>query len=466
MISRLVVDRRLVPAGGGCQRAPTFCVHAVDIEPRHRIDCRRMRVVVIGAGIVGLTSARFLQSAGIRDLVVVDRAAGPAGGTSFANGALLHPSAVEPWNSPGILGYLLRHLGRDDAAVLLRARALPSLLGWGLRFLRESSPARFRANALANTALALHSLHRMREIGIEPSRFDHAARGSVTVLRNSQALDAACEWAEELASVGVRCRLLDRPALLTLEPSLAPVADRLTGAIHNLDDETGDCQRYCEALVTDIVAHGAETRWNAEVDGIDIGRQGARAVRLRDGSRIGADALVLAAGPQSAALARPLGLRLPIRPAKGYSLTYTLGPESSSPRVPVIDRSLHVAVTPLGTGTTRRLRVAGTAEFCGNDLRIVPERVANLAHLARQLYPQVVDAAAPPRSWTGLRPMCADGRPLVGPTRLSGLWLNTGHGHLGWTVGAASGQLLAAQMVGDPSAARQANPFAPARFGL
>lgn len=425
-----------------------------------------MRVIVIGAGIVGLASARFLLSEGVRDVVLVDRAAGPGEGTSFANGALLHPSSVEPWNSPGILGYLLRHVGRDDAAVLLRARALPSLLGWGLRFLRESSPGRFRANALANTALALHSLRCMREIGIEPNRFDHVARGSLMVLRDTQALEAARQWADELARVGVRYDLLGRAAVLSVEPSLAPVAGQLAGAIHNLDDETGDCQRFCQALATDLVAHGVETRWCAEVDRLEAGRQGVRAVLLRDGTRIGADAVVLAAGPQSAALARPLGLRLPIRPAKGYSLSYALGPESSSPRVPVIDRDLHVAVTPLGTGTSRRLRVAGTAEFCGDDLRIAPERVANLANLASRLYPQVIQEADAPRPWTGLRPVCADGRPMVGPTRLPGLWLNTGHGHLGWTVGAATGHLLATQMTRKDSSAGHVHAFAPARFRL
>lgn len=425
-----------------------------------------MRVIVIGAGIVGLASSRFLLSEGVRDVVLVDRAAGPGEGTSFANGALLHPSSVEPWNSPGILGYLLRHFGRDDAAVLLRARALPSLLGWGLRFLRESSPDRFRANALANTVLALHSLRWMRELGVEPTRFDHAARGSLMVLREAKALEAARHWADELAGVGVRYSMLDRAALLRVEPALAPVAEQLAGAIHSLDDETGDCQGFCQALATDLVAHGAETRWRAEVDGLEAGRQGVRAVRLRDGTRISADAVVLAAGPQSAALARPLGLRLPIRPAKGYSLTYAIGPESSTPRVPVIDRDLHVAVTPLGAGTSRRLRVAGTAEFCGDDLRIAPERVANLANLATRLYPQVIQGADAPRPWTGLRPVCADGRPLVGPTRLPGLWLNTGHGHLGWTVGAASGHLLATQMAGKPSAAGQVDAFAPGRFGL
>lgn len=425
-----------------------------------------MRVVVIGAGIVGLASARFLLAEGVRDLVVVDRAGGPAEGTSFANGALLHPSSVEPWNSPGILGYLLRHLGRDDAAVLLRPRALPSLLGWGLRFLHESAPARFRANAMANTALAMLSLQCLREIGLDPERFDNARLGSLTLLRDGPALDAAVEWARELAGVGVRHQVLDRGALRALEPALAPVADQLAGAIHNLDDETGDCHRFGQALATDLAAAGVEMCWGAAVDAVEAGREGVHAVHLRDGRRLGADAVVLAAGPQSTALARPLGLRLPIRPAKGYSLTYAIGPAAPAPRMPVIDRGLHVAVTPLGSGPTRRLRVAGTAEFCGEDLQVEPGRVANLSGLATRLYPKVIEGTGEPRAWTGLRPICADGRPLIGPTRLRGLWLNTGHGHLGWTVGAASGRLLALQLAGRPAPKAQAEAFAPARFGI
>lgn len=425
-----------------------------------------MRVIVVGAGIVGLASAWFLLAEGLRDLVIVDRAAGPAEGTSFANGALLHPSSVEPWNSPGILGYVLRHLGREDASVLLRARALPSLLGWGLRFLRESSAERFRANALANTALAVRSMRCIREIGLDPARFDHATRGSLMVFRDAAALDAAIEWASLIASAGVRHRVLDRSALLTVEPALAPVAGELAGAIHNLDDETGDCHRFCQAVSSELAAAGLDMRWGTEVEGLEAGRDGSPAVRLRDGSRIRGDAVVLAAGPQSTALARPLGLRLPVRPAKGYSLTYTLAADSPAPRVPVVDRGLHVAVTPLGAGPGARLRVAGTAEFCGDDLRLAPGRAAHLAGLAARLYPQVLAGTESPRSWTGLRPMCADGRPLIGPTRVPGLWLNTGHGHLGWTVGAASGHLLALRMIGQDPPALDGEAFAPSRFGL
>lgn len=428
-----------------------------------------MRIVVIGAGIVGLSSAYFLRAEGAREVVVVDRAPGPGEGTSYANGALLHPSAVEPWNSPGILGYLLRNLGRADAAVLLRARALPSLLGWGLRFLRESSVTRFRANALANTALALHGMRCMREIDADASSFDHAPRGSLMVLRDAGAVDDAVRWAQMLAGVGVRHTMLDRAALLALEPALAPVAAQLEGAVHNLDDETGDCHRFCLELAGRLAAEGVQMRWRSPVDRLEVDRSRVRGVRLADGSRLDADAVVLAAGPQSTALAAAAGLRIPVRPAKGYSLTYTVAaPDAPAPLLPVVDRALHVAITPLGAGTTKRLRVAGTAEFCGEDLSVAPGRVAHLSALAQRLYPQLLGRAdvGAPAAWTGLRPMCADGRPLIGATRIGGLWLNTGHGHMGWTVGAASGHLLALRVLGKRLPALDAEAFSPSRFAL
>jgi D-amino-acid dehydrogenase len=427
-----------------------------------------MRIVVIGAGIVGLASAHFLRAEGVRDIVVVDAASGPGQGTSYANGALLHPSSVEPWNSPGILGYLIRHLGRDDAAVLLRARALPSLAFWGLRFLRESSPARFRANAMANTALAMYSMQCLRDMGTDAWDFGHARKGSLTVLRDERALDEAANWAATLSQAGVRHRVLDRAGLLAVEPALAPIAGELAGAIHNLDDETGDCHRFCVALAANLARDGVQLRWNTRVERIDADRGSVRSVHAAGGVRIDADEVVLAAGPHSVALAAAVGLRLPIRPAKGYSLTYTLDADAPAPGHPVIDRALHVALTPLGEDGTRKLRVAGTAEFCGDDLRIAQGRVDHLAALATRLYPEVLrrPAVEAPRVWAGLRPVCADGRPLIGATRIGGLWLNTGHGHLGWTVGPGSGRLLALQMKQQLPSEVNAEAFSPARFGL
>jgi len=437
-----------------------------------------MKVLVIGAGIVGLCSARFLLESGVRDVTVVDRASGAGMGTSYANGALMHPSSVEPWNSPGILSYLLRHLGREDASVLLRLHALPGLITWGVRFIRESAPERFRENALANTRLAMHSRGCMDRIRRDDASFDRSAGGSIMVFRDRPSMQAAIEWGEVLLGAGVTQKVLEVDALIALEPALQPIAQRLRGGIHALDDVTGDCHRFCVDLVAQLQAAGVTLRFGETVTELASSSSKVQGVRLANGEVLTADAVVLSAGWQSVKLAASLGLRLPVRPAKGYSLTYDLADEAgeersgtrrsmmNAPRLPVVDRSLHVAITPLGNGGSRRLRVAGTAEFCGDDLRIQPQRAANLGGLAAQVYPELVQtAASSPTAWAGLRPMSVDGKPLIGPTRMKGLYLNTGHGHLGWTVGAASGELVSCHITGKPCIV-DATDFAPARFSL
>jgi len=437
-----------------------------------------MKVLVIGAGIAGLCSARFLVESGVRDITVVDRASGAGMGTSYANGALMHPSSVEPWNSPGILSYLLRNLGREDASVLVRLPALPGLITWGARFILESAPGRFRANALANTELALHSRNCMDQIRRDDASFDRSAGGSLMVFRDRSSMQTALEWGEILVGAGVTQKVLEVDPLVALEPALESIAQQLVGGIHNLDDVTGDCHRFCVDLVTQLRAAGVTLRFGDTVTELASSSSKVQGVRLADGEVLNADAVVLSAGWQSVKLASSVGLRLPVRPAKGYSLTYDLadvaGEEPSgtrrsmmnAPRLPVVDRSLHVAITPLGAGESRRLRVAGTAEFCGDDLRIQPQRAANLAGLAARVFPELVQTAAPsPTAWAGLRPMSVDGKPLIGPTRIKGLYLNTGHGHLGWTVGAASGELVSCYITGKPRVFN-ATDFAPDRFSL
>jgi len=442
-----------------------------------------MSVVVIGAGIIGLCSARFLVEEGVRELTVIDSAPGAAQGTSLANGALIHPSSVEPWNSPGILGTLMRDIGREDATVLLRLHAIPSLLAWGWRFWRESTPERFLASARANTALALQSLACMRRLDVQPDAFCGKDGGSLTVMREPAALEEALRWSDKLAAQGLRHQRLGRDELIAREPALAPIARELAGGIHQPDDFAGDCHLFARCLAGQLDALGVRLRWNSTVAEIILAppgssragkaaqaSKGVAGVRLASGDIIPASTVVLASATGSVALAARLGVRLPVRPVKGYSLTYTLPRDTQAPRLPIIDRSLHIALTPLVDPRHResiRLRVAGTAEFCGEDLRLSAARIGALDRLATQTYPRLRDIAngAPPSPWTGLRPMCADGRPLIGATRIAGLFLNTGHGHLGWTVGAASGYALARLIVGRP-VGFAVDAFDPARFGL
>jgi D-amino-acid dehydrogenase len=416
-----------------------------------------VKVVVIGAGVVGLASAWFLHRLGA-EVTVLEREAAPGLGTSFANGALLHPSLVDPWNSPGVLGFLLRNLGRDDSPMLLRPHALPSLLGWGLRFVRESRPARFERNTLRNLVLARHSLAQMAVLREEAGlRYHEYFRGSLSIFRDEAAARAAHRAAQER---GIACEWLGPEGLVEAEPMLADVAPQLAGGLRFPGDEGGDAHAFCGALAAVLVGRGVRLETGCAVSGFESAGSRLRAV-LAGERRFDADVVVLCAGVWSPVLARQLRLKLPVRPAKGYSITLPLPPERA-PRLPVVDHGLHAAVVPVAGDC---LRVAGTAEFTGMDTSISPARVANLRRLLGRVYPRIaahVDASAI-RPWAGLRPMCADGVPLIGPTHWDNVFVNTGHGHLGWTLAAGSGQLLGDLVLGrEPSV--PAGDYAVDRF--
>ncbi|MBI5717662.1 MAG: FAD-dependent oxidoreductase [Burkholderiales bacterium] len=432
-----------------------------------------MKIAIVGAGLAGLCAARSLLDAGEGELTVFESRAGPGLETSHANGALLHPSAVEPWNSPGILRFVLANLGNPRSPVLLRPRALPSLLGWGARFVHESAPARHRAHTLANVALALRSVQLMQGLRDEGIEYGAAQRGSLAIHRDAAAFAEAQERARWLREHGVPSRVLSRDEALALEPALAPIAGTLVGALHNTGDECGDAYRFCLAVGARLESRGVAFRWSTSVQALRAERGVLAGLCLADGREEPFDAVVLAAAWWSVALASRLGLKLPVRPVKGYSLTLPQPDDANDgtdaaagppPRTPIVDHDLHIAVVPV---VGDRLRVAGTAEFCGEDRRLDPARIGNLMQLLLQLYPALAGHAkrAPRQEWTGLRPMCADGKPLIGATRVPGLYLNTGHGQLGWTTAAASGELLAAAVT-RRAPPIDAAPFLPSRFGL
>ncbi|MEM9384937.1 MAG: D-amino acid dehydrogenase [Pseudomonadota bacterium] len=421
-----------------------------------------MTTLIIGAGLVGMTTAQALHAAG-EDVLVIERCPAPGSETSRANGSLLHPSLVEPWNSPGILKVLFRNLGREDAAVLLRLKALPALVGWGIGFLRNSSPQRHLANALRNVRLAQHSIECMRVVreqtGVE---YAYYQRGSLALYRESPTFEAALRWYDELGRHGLGTDVLEPQQVVAMDPALAPVADRLVGATFAPGDESGDPFAFCAGLHGFLAEQGVRFYFEQSVTAFL--REGDRVggVRLEGGEEVRADRVVLAAGSYSTPLAALLGIRLPVRPVKGYSLTLPRGDSGTAPNVPASDSFLHLAVVPVGED---RIRVAGTAEFTGFDRRITPTRVTNLQRLLGQLYPDYVAAlnGVDPNGWTGLRPMCPDGVPLIGASAIDGLYLNTGHGHAGWTLAAGSARVLADVMLGRPPAVPAAD-YAPVRL--
>jgi D-amino-acid dehydrogenase len=423
-----------------------------------------MKILVIGSGLIGVTSAYVLRRRG-HEVTVIDRQEGPGRETSFANGALLTPSMPEPWNAPGCWRVLLSSLGRSDAPMQLRWRSLPGLMGWGVGFLRNSRAAAFERNALTNLRLALYSIEIMKSLRQQTHvEYGCAARGTLRIFRDHQTLDDAFAAAQRLALEGLQFKRLSQRETVACEPGLQPIADQLAGALHYDADETGDAHRFCEALASCAREQGVEFRSGTTVASLQM--HAGRITGVACGrDRFVADRYIVAAGSHSAPLLRRIGIQLPVRPAKGYSITFERPPREASLRIPVIDHHLHAVVVPLDGA----IRVAGTAEFAGYDLTLPPVRILNLLKLLQRVLPEAHFDPAAARPWCGLRPMSADGVPVIGPTPIQNLLLNTGHGHLGWTMAAGSAQLLADLISGgspmiDPTLFALAR-FSPARWG-
>jgi D-amino-acid dehydrogenase len=411
-----------------------------------------MKIVIVGSGLMGVAAAYVLQRRGHK-VVVLERQEGPGRETSYANGTLLTPSMPEPWNSPGCWQELLRSLCRSDAALQLHWRTLPGLANWGIEFLRNSSIARFERNSLKNLRLALYSLKMMAalrlETGIEYARI---ARGTLRLFREANALKRADSTSHRWASEGLAFRTLSAREAVDLEPALAPIVDKLAGAIHYPNDESGDAYRFCVALAEVARDLGVEFRFGVPITSIAMRSGRVAGVLTERGCLIG-DRYVVAAGSYSVQLLRRVGVRLPVRPAKGYSVTFQKADAQPLLRVPIIDDELHAAVVPFAAG----IRVAGTAEFAGYDLTLPSKRVRNLLKLLQQVLPQARFDPEAARAWCGLRPMSADGVPVIGRTPISDLFVNCGHGPLGWTMAVGSAHLLADVIDGSPASVEPAD---------
>jgi len=418
----------------------------------------RVKIVVIGSGLIGLTSAYFLRRSG-HEVTVLDRQEGSGLETSFANGALLTPSMAEPWNAPGCWRVLLASLGRSDAALQLHFKTLPSLAGWGIKFLRNSSPGRYQSNALSNLRLALYSLKMMetlrQETGIEYGR---NPRGSLRVFRDVAALDRAFAGAEHLLARSLSFRRLSSAQCVELEPALAPIAGQLAGGIHYEIDEIGDAHRFCVGLTEHARRLGVEFRFGTVVSALEM--RSSRVMAVASGrERFVADRYIMAACSYSTPLLRQASIRLPVRPAKGYSVTFEAPQGPGSLRTPIVDDHLHAAIVPLPGA----LRTVGTAEFAGFDRTLNPDRIGNLKRLMQELLPQESVDPTTAKPWCGLRAMSADGVPIIGATAVPNLLVNTGHGHLGWTMAAGSAKLLT-DLVNGAATALDPASYALARF--
>jgi D-amino-acid dehydrogenase len=401
-----------------------------------------MHVLVLGSGVVGVTSAWYLARAGHR-VTVLDRQ--PAAGmeTSFANAGQVSPGYSAPWAGPGIPVKALKWLMMRHRPLVLWPRADLRLYGWLARMLANCNEAAYRVNKSRMVRLAEYSRDVLRDLRAETGiEYDARMRGTLQVFRTQKQLDGVASDTAVLDAFGVPYELLDRQGCVAAEPALARTQDRFLGGLRLPGDETGDAHLFTQRLAAMAEAAGVAFRYGVGVERIDS--DGARVTGVETSAgRFTADAYVAAMGSFTPAALAPLGIHVPVYPVKGYSLTLPITEEAAAPVSTVMDETYKVAITRLGD----RIRVGGTAELAGFSLALRSPRRATLAHSVMDLFPEGGDLAQA-SFWTGLRPMTPDGTPVVGPTRLANLHLNTGHGTLGWTMACGSGRLLADLIAG------------------
>ncbi len=407
-----------------------------------------MTTVVLGAGAVGTATAWYLSKSG-HDVVLIERQAEAAMETSWGNGGVIHASEVEPWSQPGMPMKIIKWLGKENAPLLLRYGAIPHMLRWGIEFARNCTPEKFRENAKANLHLALHSLKSLQEIGAETGiNYDRATRGVLKIYRSRESLDGAQRSVDYLAQHGLLYERVDPNRGVELEPALRDTKPTLAGALYFARDEVGDSNKFTQALAAACAARGVQCRFGETVQTVETDSGRVRAV-ITDKGRIAADAVVVAMGSFTAPLLAKNGIRVPIYPVKGVSITFKRAGWNAAPTMPVIDDSKLFGLVPIGD----RMRISGSAEITGYDTTPAVGRAEAIIANASFTFPEMTRHfdISKSRVWAGLRPVSPSGTPIIGETRIRGLWVNAGHGHLGWTLSCGSGRLVADLIAGrDP----------------
>jgi D-amino-acid dehydrogenase len=401
-----------------------------------------MNVIVLGAGIVGTASAWYLRAAG-HDVTVIERQPGPAQETSFANGCQISVSHAEPWATPAGLVKVMQALGREDAPLLFRLRADPLQWRWCLQFVRECAPGRVAANLRRIVALADYSRRSLQALRAETGiAYDHLTRGILHFYTDDKEFDRACRAAAAMRDLGCPRMTVDADEVVRIEPALAPVRRKLVGGDFTASDESGDVYQFTTQLAARGAAAGIRHLYNTTVTRLVPDGDTIRGVEIiaADGRHelMHADAVVVALGSFSVQLLAPLGIRLMIYPGKGYSATYPILDPDAAPTVSLTDDGHKLVFSRLGS----RLRVAGTCELNGYGRDLNPVRCAAITRRVRALFPGACDYDAA-TYWAGLRPLTPSNVPYVGRTRYANLYLNTGHGTLGWTMGCGSGRAIA-----------------------
>lgn len=401
-----------------------------------------MRVVVLGSGVVGVTSAWYLARAG-HEVTVLDRQQAAGMETSFANAGQVSPGYSAPWAGPGIPVKALKWLMMRHRPLVLWPRLDGGLYRWLAQMLANCTEAAYALNKSRMVRLAEYSRDCLRDLRAETGiAYDQRTKGTLQLFRTQKQLDAVGSDTAVLDAFRVPYEMLDPAGCIAAEPALGLVQGKFVGGLRLPGDETGDAHLFTQRLAALAAAAGVQFRYGITVQGLE--REGDRITGvLTDQGRVTGDSYVVAMGSYSPALLRPLGVHVPVYPVKGYSLTLPVEDEAGAPVSTVMDETYKVAITRLGD----RIRVGGTAELAGFSLRLRRPRRETLVHSVSDLFPRGGDLAKA-SFWTGLRPMTPDGTPVIGPTRYRNLHLNTGHGTLGWTMACGSGRLLADLVTG------------------
>jgi len=428
-----------------------------------------MRILILGSGVIGVTSAWYLRQQG-HEVVVVDREPGPAMETSFANAGQVSPGYASPWPAPGIPAKAIGWLLSRHAPLAIRPTADPAQYRWLWQMLRNCTNQRYAISKARMVRLAEYSRDCLEELRRDTGiAYEQRTLGTTQLFRTQAQLDGAAKDIAILRDYNVPYEVLDRAGVVRVEPALAGVADTLAGALRLPGDETGDCHMFTTKLAAMAAAAGVEFRYGKPIDALLADGDRIEGVRI-DGKAEGADRYVVALGSWSPRLLAPVGIRLPVYPLKGYSLTIPITRPDMAPVSTVLDESYKVAITRFD----QRIRVGGMAEVSGYDLSLPQRRRETLEMVVRSLYPEGGDLAAA-EFWAGLRPSTPDGPPVVGATtRYRNLLLNTGHGTLGWTMACGSARYLADLVDGRTPAidtegldiSRYDRPWPPAPAGL
>ena len=403
-----------------------------------------MKVLVLGAGVIGVSCAYELVRAG-HEVEVVDRQAGPALETSFANAGEVSPGYASPWAGPGVPLKAIKWMLMAHSPLVIRPLLDPAMWRWGLLMLANCTARAYALNKSRMVPIAEYSRDCLKALRTDTGiAYDERTQGTLQLFRTQKQLDGIAKDVEVLQQYQVPFEVLDRAGFVAAEPALALTQHKFVGALRLTGDETGDCFMYTNRLAALASDLGVRFHWNTAIEGLDA--EGGRIAGVRTAAgRLSADRIVLALGSHSPQLLAPVGIRLPIYPVKGYSITVPITDEPYAPVSTIMDESHKVAVTRLGA----RIRVGGTAELAGYSELLHAPRRETLEHVVTDLFPRGGDVTQA-SFWCGLRPMTPDGTPVIGATPYDNLLLATGHGTLGWTMASGTGRVIADLVSGRP----------------